>query len=89
MGDMFVIGKYFMTTEQIRKFRNLVGVFYEAGDLDYGDKPLEFDEYVIDAGETYINEDDKYFYGDICSEHYPIMIDFMKKNKLETKYSVG
>jgi hypothetical protein len=89
MGDMFVIGKNFMTSDQIKEFRNLVGKFYEAGDLDRGDKPLKFGDYEIEAGETYINEDNKYFYGDICSEHYPIMVDFMKRHKLTTKYSVS
>jgi hypothetical protein len=89
MGNIFVIGKNFMTLEQIREFRNLVGIFYEAGDLDYNDKPLRFGDYEIRAGETYINEDNKYFYGEICSEHYPVMVDFMKCHKLTTKYSVS
>jgi hypothetical protein len=89
MGDMFVIGKNFMTSEQIKEFRNLVGKFYEAGDLDRGDPSLEFGDYKIEAGETYINEDNKYFYGEICSEHYPLMVDFMKRHKLTTKYSVS
>lgn len=89
MGDMFVIGKNFMTPEQIKEFRNLVGKFYEAGYRHRGDKPLEFKDYKIEAGETYINEDNKYFYGEICSEHYPLMVDFMKRHKLTTKYSVS
>lgn len=89
MGDAFVIGKYFMTLEQIREFRDLTGKFYEAGYLDHGDDPIIFGEYKIEAGETYINEDNKYFFGEICSEHYPIMVDFMKRHNLTKKYSVG
>ena len=89
MGDAFVIGKYFMTPEQIKEFRDLTGKFIEAGYLDLGDKPIVFGDYKIEAGETYINEDNKYFFGEICSRHYPIMVDFMKRHDLTTKYSVG
>jgi hypothetical protein len=88
MGDIFVIGKNFMTPEQVKKFRNLVGKFYEAGSLDRGDKPIKFGDYQIEAGETYINEDNKYFFGEIGAEHYPVLVDFMIKNDLRTKYSV-
>ncbi len=89
MRDAFVMGKYFMTDSEIIAFRTLVRKFIEAGYLDLGDKPIVFEGYKIEAGETYINEDNKYFFGEISSRHYPIMVDFMKKRNLETKYSVG
>jgi len=88
MGDIFVIGKNFMTLEQIKEFRDLVGKFYEAGNLDHSDKSIECGDYKIMGGETYIDEDNNYFYGEICSEHYPIMVDFMKWHNLITKVGI-
>jgi len=89
-SSSFVIGKYFMTPKQIEKFHNLIEKFDEAADLSYNDDPIEYEDWIIEPnGETYITEDDKYFFGEISNEHYDVMYDFMQKNNLGTKYSVG
>lgn len=89
-SSSFVIGKYFMTDEQIKKFHDLIEKFDEAADLNYNDDPIEFEDWVIMPNdETFIFEDDKYFFGEISNEHYDVMYDFMQKNNLGTKYSVG
>lgn len=89
-SSSFVIGKYFMTEEQIKKFHDLIEKFDEAADLNYNDDPIEFEDWVIMPNDgTYITEDDKYFFGEISNEHYEVMYDFMQKNKLGTKYSVS
>jgi hypothetical protein len=89
-SSSFVIGKYFMTLEQIKKFSELNKKFDEASVLNYDDDPIEYDGWVIMPNdETYIYEDDKYFFGSISNEHYEVMYDFMQKNNLRTKYSVG
>jgi len=88
-SSSFVIGKNFMTPEQVKKFHELVGKFHEASSLDYTSDPIEFEEWVImPSDETFINEDDKYFFGEISNAHYDVMYDFMQKNNLKDKYSV-
>jgi len=89
-SSSFVIGKYFMTPEQIKEFHDLVVKFGEANYDSEVEPPIEFMEYFIDFDDdTYISEDDKYFFGQIGNNHYEIMVQFMEKYKLETKYSVG
>jgi len=88
-SSSFVIGKYFMTQKQIEEFSALVKLFGQANYDNDVEVPIEFKDYLIEADEnTYINEDDKYFYGTIGHVHYETMIQFMHKYNLETKYSV-
>jgi hypothetical protein len=88
-SSSFVIGKYFMTPEQIEGFQKLVKKFDESSTLDF-DEQIEYEGWIIEPNdETYIFEDDKYFFGEISNEHYEVMYDFMQKNNLATKYSVG
>lgn len=78
-----------MTPEQIEEFGNLVKLFGEATYDSDVEPPIEFMEYLIDFDDdTYISEDDKYFFGQIGNNHYETMVQFMEKHKLETKYSV-
>jgi len=87
-SSSFVIGKYFMTPEQIKEFHNIVKMFGEAT-YENGLGPIEYMEYLIEFDDdTYISEDDKYFFGQIGNNHYEIVAQFMEKHKLETKYSV-
>jgi hypothetical protein len=88
-SSSFVIGKYFMTPEQIVEFRGLVDKFVESIESEI-DEPIEFNGYLIEYDETtFIYEDDKYFFGEIGNNHYEAMYEFMQKNKLSEKYSVG
>jgi hypothetical protein len=88
-SSSFVIGKNFMTPAQIAEFHELVGKFIESVASEI-DEPIEFNEYIIEYDEgTYIYEDDKYFFGEIGNNHYEAMYEFMQKNKLSEKYSVG
>jgi hypothetical protein len=88
-SSSFVIGKYYMTPEQVKEFHDLVKMFGEANYNSEVEPPLKFMDYVIDFdNDTYISEDDKYFFGQIGNTHYEVMTQFMYKHKLETKYSV-
>ena len=79
-----------MTQEQIKEFSSLVKLFGQANYDNNDEALITFKDYLIECDEnTYINEDDKYFYGTIGQVHYEIMRQFMEKHKLETKYSVG
>ena len=78
-----------MTPEQIEEFRGIVKKFYESTSIE-DDEPIEFGDYLIEYDEsTFIYEDDKYFFGEIGNNHYETMYEFMQKNKLGEKYSVG
>jgi len=88
-SSSFVIGKYYMTPEQIVEFKKLLDLFDEIKENGW-DSPIM----VIHDGEsvgydenTWINEDDKYFYGELGQNHYDTVVRFMKKHNLETKYS--
>jgi hypothetical protein len=88
-SSSFVIGKYFMTPEQIEEFHGMVKKFYESSISDDDVLPLKFKDYLIDFDDdTYIYEDDKYFFGMIGQTHYETMVQFMEKHNLMTKYSV-
>jgi hypothetical protein len=90
-SSSFVIGKYYMTPEQIVEFKKLLDAFDEVKEngwasssvVMYDDEEIEYDE------NTYIGEDDKYFFGELGQENYESVVKFMKKHKLDTKYSVG
>lgn len=81
-----------MTEKQITEFADLIHKIHDAKDL-YGDaEPLTFKKYKckIEYDEsTYITEDDKYFFGTVDYANYDIIVEFMKKYKLDTKYSVS
>ena len=88
-SSSFVIGKYFMTQEQIDEFHNLNHQFDVLRDSDDSILSIEFMEYFIEFDDdTCIYEDDNYFYGQIGDMHYDTMVQFMRKHKLDNKYSV-
>lgn len=90
-SSSFVIGKNFMTKKQIKDFAELIHKIHDAKELYGDDEPLVFKDYknVIEYDEsTFIAEDDKYFFGTVDYANYPIIVEFMERNKLETKYSV-
>jgi hypothetical protein len=91
-SSSFVIGKNFMTAKQIKDFAELIHKIHEAKDLYGDDDPIKFKDYKheIEYDEsTCIDEDDKYFFGTVDYANYEIIVEFMERNKLGTKYSVS
>lgn len=81
-----------MTKKQIDEFKELLIAIRKAKDLYGDDELIKFKDYECEIEydeNTYITEDDKYFFGTIDQANYEIIVEFMKRNKLDTKYSVG
>jgi hypothetical protein len=86
-SSSFVIGKYFMTPEQVKELNDLRGVIDEAMENGY-DSPIVtlFHEVVVGYDEdTWIDENENYFFGDIGHGHYEVIEDFLIRNKLDEK----
>lgn len=93
-SSSFVIGKNFMTREQIDELEDLIATIYEAKNLYGDDDPmnLQFKDYkcVVEFDEnTHIYEDDKYFYGELDYNNYDVVAEFMIKHNLTNKYSMS
>lgn len=85
----FVIGKYFMSKEQVDKLRELVKLFDTANSiLADEDNPITYNGFEITSDdETCINESDHYFYGQVSinGNHYEVMYKFLEDEKLRSK----
>jgi len=94
-SSSFVIGKNFMTKKQIKEFEELIHLLNgDAKELYGGDEDptIKFKDYKREIGydeNTYITEDDKYFFGSVDYANYEVIVEFMERNKLDTKYSVS
>jgi hypothetical protein len=86
-SSSFIIGKYFMTLEQILEFEQLRDLIGEALENGY-ESPITtmFHDVVVGYDEdTWISDDDNYFYGDIGHANYEVVEDFLRRNKLDEK----
>jgi hypothetical protein len=86
-SSSFIIGKYFMTLEQILEFEQLREIIDESMENGY-DSPIVtlFHDVVVGYDEdTWIDENENYFFGDIGHGHYEVVEDFLIRNKLDEK----
>jgi hypothetical protein len=88
-SSSFVIGKYFMTPEQIEEFQSLIEEIDNVREngfdspicVTYEGEIVEYDE------DTYLNEDDNYFFGDIGQSTENVILKFLDKYpNLNDKY---
>ena len=86
-SSSFVIGKYFMTPEQIKELNDLRGLIDEAMENGY-DSPIVTLFHDVEVGydeDTWIDENENYFFGDVGHGHYEVVEDFLRRNKLDEK----
>lgn len=88
-SSSFVIGKYFMTFDQIEDFRGLIKKIYDVRDNEHESPDgITYDGEIVAYDEdTYIGEDENYFYGDIGQSTDNVILKFFEKHKnLDGKY---
>jgi hypothetical protein len=86
-SSSFVIGKYFMTPEQIRELNDLRGLIDESMENGY-DSPIVtlFHDVAVGYDEdTWIDENENYFFGDVGHGHFDVVHDYLERNKLYEK----
>lgn len=89
-SSSFVLGKYFMTPEQIEEFKSLIKEIEDVRENGY-DSPIcvTYENEVVAYDEdTYIGEDENYFFGDVGFHNETVIFKFLDKHpNLENKYA--
>jgi 4-aminobutyrate aminotransferase-like enzyme len=89
-SSSFVIGKYFMTLEQIEEMQGLANKLNMSRTGDYPDDSPEmaYKGVIIDYDDnTYVDETQNYFYGEIGHYHEDVILRFMEVHNFdEDKY---
>jgi hypothetical protein len=88
-SSSFVLGKYFMTPEQIEEFKSLIKEIDDVKENGF-DSPIcvTYEGEVVGYDEdTYIGEDENYFFGDVGQHTDTVIFKFLEKHpNLEGKY---
>lgn len=82
-SSSFVLGKYFMTPEQIKELHDLIELIYEVRENGY-DSPIcnmYENEVVGYDDDTALGEDENYFYGDVGQHNDIVILKFLEKHK--------
>jgi hypothetical protein len=88
-SSSFVLGKYFMTPEQIEEFKSLIKEIDDVRENGF-DSPIcvTYEGEVVGYDEdTYLSEDDNYFFGDVGQKVEMVVLKFLEKYpSLNDKY---